>query len=62
MRNFETWWRDEGSAMRPMPGEDEEEHAKRIARIAWSNGAYCALRDKTQLQETITTNLSQRDA
>lgn len=37
---FERWWRDEGSAMRPSPGEDAEEHAKRVAQIAWSNGEY----------------------
>jgi hypothetical protein len=40
MKAFETWWRDEGSAMRPMPDEDVEEFARRIAGIAWSNGAY----------------------
>lgn len=37
---FQNWWRDEGSAMRPNPGEDAEEHAKRVAQIAWANGAY----------------------
>lgn len=39
---FDKWWADEGSAMIPDPGEDFEEHAKRIARIAWDNGAYKA--------------------
>lgn len=37
---FEIWWRDEGSGMPPRDGEDAEEHAKRIARIAWVHGAY----------------------
>lgn len=40
MDQFEIWWRNEGSAMRPLPGEDSEEHARRVAAIAWSNGAY----------------------
>jgi hypothetical protein len=40
MKNFARWWREEGSAMRPMPTEDVEEFAKRIAMTAWSNGAY----------------------
>lgn len=39
---FDKWWADEGSGMIPDPGEDFEEHAKRIARIAWDNGAYKA--------------------
>jgi len=40
MNGFEKWWSEEGSAMRPMPTEDVEEFAKRIAMTAWSNGAY----------------------
>jgi len=40
MTSFEKWWSEEGSAMRPMATEDVEEFAKRIAMIAWSNGAY----------------------
>jgi len=42
MNNFEKWWNEEGSAMRPTGDEDTEEFAKRIARIAWSNGGYVA--------------------
>ena len=38
---FDDWWRDEGSSMRPLEGEDAEKHAERMCRIAWSNGAYC---------------------
>ena len=40
MNSFDRWWSEEGSAMRPMPTEDVEEFAKRIAMTAWSNGAY----------------------
>lgn len=38
--DFETWWKQEGSGMRPANGEDQEQHVKRIAQIAWANGSY----------------------
>lgn len=38
---FDRWWWYEGSGDLPLPGHDHEEHAHRIARIAWHNGAYC---------------------
>jgi hypothetical protein len=41
MNDFETWWYHEGSGP-PLPGEDGEEHCKRMCQIAWSNGAYMA--------------------
>lgn len=37
---FDKWWRDEGSAMRPNPGEDAEEHVHRVCKIAWINGSF----------------------
>jgi hypothetical protein len=39
MTDFETWWHNEGSAP-PLPGEDVEEHCKRMCEIAWSNGVF----------------------
>jgi hypothetical protein len=39
---FQRWWFNEGSGMRPLNGEDHEEHAHRISQIAWSNGACVA--------------------
>lgn len=39
MTDFETWWYLEGSTP-PLPGEDGEEHCKRMCKIAWSNGAF----------------------
>jgi hypothetical protein len=41
-RRFLAWWYNEGSGFLPLPGQDHEEHAKRISEIAWSNGAYVA--------------------
>jgi hypothetical protein len=37
---FERWWHDEGSGFPPLDGEDRETHMHRVAKIAWSNGAY----------------------
>lgn len=53
MSDFETWWRNEGSGMPPLEGEDAEIHVKRIAAIAWSNGAYKALesQERTRVDE-----------
>ena len=36
--DFEYWWYHEGSGPR-LPGEDSEEHCRRMCKIAWSNGA-----------------------
>jgi hypothetical protein len=41
MTDFEHWWYHEGSGPK-LPGEDSEEHCKRMCKIAWSNGAYKA--------------------
>lgn len=38
--DFDVWWRDEGSGIVPLPEHDMAQHAERVARIAWSNGAY----------------------
>ena len=40
--DFEIWWHNEGSGMPPVEGEDREPHMRRVAEIAWSNGAYLA--------------------
>lgn len=37
MNAYQTWWDNEGSAMRPLDHEDYEEFARRITAIAWSN-------------------------
>jgi hypothetical protein len=50
MNDFETWWYHEGSGPR-LPGEDGEEHCKRMCRIAWSNGAYKAREASAKIAE-----------
>ena len=39
---FECWWHNEGSGMPPTGDEDHEEHTRRVAEIAWMNGAHVA--------------------
>ena len=46
---FERWWYNEGSGMPPVGNEDREEHMRRVAEIAWMNGADVA-RDDAKLK------------
>lgn len=45
MTDFNTWWKQEGSAVKPTKDEDIEEFAKRITAVAWSNSTYKAVQD-----------------
>ncbi len=36
---FRDWWYEEGSGIIPLRGHDLEEHANRVAEIAWLKGA-----------------------
>lgn len=62
MTDFNTWWEREGSGMIPNPGEDFEEHAKRIAQIAWDNGAYKATQPTDEGISKAARVLSDRTA
>jgi hypothetical protein len=53
MNDFETWWYHEGSGP-PLPGEDGEEHCKRMCKIAWSNGADKLLAVCQELEESAS--------
>lgn len=53
MKDFDIWWHREGSAMRPLPGQDSEEHARRVARIAWENGAFCEARRQQAVTRAV---------
>jgi hypothetical protein len=35
VNEFRKWWDEIGSKIKPLPEHDMEEHAKRIALIAW---------------------------
>jgi hypothetical protein len=54
MSDFETWWYHEGSGPR-LPGEDNEEHCKRMCKIAWSNGADKILDALQQIKQRLDT-------
>lgn len=46
---FEEWWRCVGSAFSVNPGEDYEEHAKRVSESAWNAARSTATRtDKAE--------------
>jgi len=49
--HFERWWKDEGSGLSPEKNEDREEHAKRIARIAWLNGHFLGETNEKETKE-----------
>lgn len=34
--DFNEWWKLVGSAIIPLPSEDGEEHAERVAKRAWA--------------------------
>ena len=36
---FDDWWKNIGSGITPLPSNDIEEHAKRIAEFAWNDAA-----------------------
>jgi hypothetical protein len=61
MNDFETWWYHEGSGP-PLPGEDGEEHCKRMCKIAWSNGVFKAREACVQvIKQTKFSNWFQAD-
>lgn len=33
--DFKKWWHEVGSGLKPLPGHDHEQHAARIAELAW---------------------------
>ena len=55
------WWNEEGSAERPLPNEDTEQFAKRITKIAWSNGAFKRLADVDLLRAELAAAIKERD-
>lgn len=45
------WWFNEGSGMAPTDGEDQEEHCRRVARIAYIRGAKFGVSISETIQE-----------
>lgn len=38
--DYQIWWKNEGSGLKPTTEEDTEEFVNRVSKIAWSNGSY----------------------
>jgi hypothetical protein len=36
---YERWWQNKGSGISPLVGEDQESHVRRVACLAWVDGA-----------------------
>ena len=49
---FDDWWKNVGSALRPLECEDMENHAYRVSKIAWST----AINNFNDIQKTIRRN------
>ena len=45
--SFEDWWKNIGSALRPLDCEDMETHAYRVSKIAWTT----AINDLNEFQK-----------
>jgi len=56
------WWHDEGSGMRPVNGQDHEEHVRDMTRIAWLNGAFGAADEIERLRAERDEARQERDA
>lgn len=50
---FERWWHRTGSQLTPLPGHDHEEHAKRVANLAWSFSRITPTRRLNRLADAI---------
>jgi hypothetical protein len=67
MKDYRTWWTNEGSGLMPFSTEDQEEFIHRVSGIAWSNGSYktsenAYLLEKVKiLEENISVNFEHED-
>lgn len=59
-RAFNRWWHEEGSGMPPIEGEEICDHAQRVARIAWANGAYKVVADIIKKEKEPDASYFQR--
>lgn len=52
---WRNWWDEEGSRMRPLYGEDNEQFARQMTEIAWENGAFWRRPDIDRLRAELVT-------
>lgn len=53
---YEEWWREVGSGMPPMPGEDAHEHVQRVTAACWP-AARAAIYEAEAAQLTAPTRI-----
>lgn len=53
--SFDDWWKNEGSALRPLECDDMETHAYRLSKIAWTT----AINDLNDIQKNYKEKLKQ---
>ena len=46
--DFETWWYNEGSGIRPIDTHDHAEHIYRMCKVAWELGEQAAKQGEQQ--------------
>jgi acetoin utilization deacetylase AcuC-like enzyme len=51
--DFNTWWRDIGSGIRPLARHDYEQHGQRISMLAWNDSSVRATADITRLRAEV---------
>jgi hypothetical protein len=60
--DFNTWWRDIGSGIRPLARHDYEQHGQRISMLAWNDSSVRATADITRLRAELAQRTAERDA
>lgn len=58
---WKRWWDDEGSGIQPSIAQSDEDFARYITEIAWSNGAYARYADIDRLRAELAAAIKQRD-
>lgn len=51
--DFEQWWREHGSGVRPAEGCDCEEHARMVAALAWNEAAAAEKERSARIAEGV---------
>ena len=55
VKEFQIWWDEIGSGIKPITNEDMEDFGRRIASIAWDEGATFAEDEKQSICKAINS-------
>ena len=53
MSAFYEWWYETGSGIAPLPNHDHEEHAERVARVAWETATEQLRKERDEAKELV---------